>query len=234
MWTWDVKKINCIHSLKRVENLSIFLDIVTLLVDEGMRHSSRIARRLGLNRSTLERYRLQGKVCSGGRWCSGGSDCLGRFRMWHTYWKPVKRSYELLEDHRNSSFEAGMLEICLKASPHFFQFCQILSHGAYINQQFHSCRFTIFQRGENPLSLNESQLQQCILRRLRVRFGREIEIPNENVDQFVSWGRSLGIISRNPTFGRLEFEIRMFEKYLDSKNIFQEFSKDRRTIEGCS
>jgi len=235
MWTWDVNKINCIHSYKRVENLHIFLDIATLLVDEGMRSSSTIAKRLDLNRSTLETYRLQGRVCSGkGGWCSRGTDCLGRFRMWYTCWTPAKRSYELVEDYRKGSFEAGMLKICLKAAPHFLEFCQILSHGAYITKQNSLYQFRIFQREKKSLSLNEWQLQVYISRRLQIRFGRDIQIPYEDVDQFVLWGKSLGIISRNPTFGRLEFRVKKFEKYLDRKKIFSEFSKDRSIMEEYS
>lgn len=233
MWTWDVGKVNVIHSLKRVEDLHIFLDIATLLVDERMRGASKIAKRLGLNESTLEMYRLQGAVCSGrGGWCSGGTDCLGRFRMWYTYWTPAKRSYELVEDHRNGSFEAGMLKICLKAIPHFLEFCQILSHGAYITRQHYSYQFRIFQREKKPRTLNEWQLREFISKRLRTRFGKDVQIPYEDVDQFVLWAKSLGVISRNPTFGRFEFSVETFEKNLDRKKIFSEFSKDRSIMDG--
>lgn len=233
MWTWDVSKVNIMHSLKGVQDLRIFRDIAILLVDEEMRWSSKIAKRLGLNGSTLGTYRLQGRVCSGkGGWCSGGNDCLGRFRMWYTYWSPTKRSYELVEDHHCGSFEAAMLKICLKAVPHFLEFCQILSYGAHITRQHDSYQFRVFQREKKPFSVNEWQLEQYIRKRLRARFEKDIQIPYENVDRFVLWVKSLGIISRNPTFGRLEFRVKTFEKYLDRKKIFSDFSEDRSIMEG--
>lgn len=233
MWTWDVDEINCIHSYKRVENLSVFREIAKLLVDEGLRSFTKIAKRLDTNRITLETYRLQGKVCSGeGGWCTGGTDCLGRFRMWHTNWTPTKRSHELVKDHRDGSFEAGMLKICLKAAPHFLEFCQVLSHGAHITKQNHLYQFRISRRKKKALSLNEWKLRGYMDRRLRIRFGRDVRIPYEDIDQFVFWCKSLGIISENPSFGRLEFRVKTFEKYLDRKKIFNEFSEDRSVMEG--
>lgn len=231
MWTWDVDKVNCIHKLKIVEDLRIFVNITFLLVDEKIRSTPRIAKRLGLGGSTLERYRLQGRVCKGGGgWCSG-DDCLGRFGMWTSDWVPVKRGFELVDDHHNNHSEAGMLKISLKTIPHFFEFCEILSHGAHIVPQGYLYHFRIFQREKKAASLNNWQLASYVNKRLRKRF-EKVSVPYENIDQFVLWGKTLGIIQKNLTFGRLEFNVKMFEQYLDKKNIYTEFNKDREIMEG--
>jgi len=235
MWTWKTDKVNCVHSLKKVEDLRVFLNVALLLVEKGISSTSKIEERLGLDRSAFKEYRLQGRVCYGeGGWCSGGRSCLGRFGVWiDNSWSltPTEESSKLIQDYHKDSFEAEMLRICLKTVPHFFEFCEMLSYGANILRQYGEYKFRIFQRDEKPTRLNEWQLSNLIYARLRKRFIKGTEIPYEKVNQLLLWAKSLGIIRSNPVFGRLEFDIKSFESFLDKKHIYGEFSKDRDSME---
>lgn len=234
MWTWNVDKVNCIHKLKQVEDLHVFLKIAIFLVEKDVKSISEIAAKLGLSQSSMKEYILQGRVCLGeGGWCSA-NDCLGRFSIWFDYQsllEPTKRCSELLEDYHNELFEAGMLKICLKTVPHFLEFCEILSRGAHITQKYGEYLFKIFQKNKKTVSLDEWQLRRYVYERIRKRFGKGVSIPHEELDQLIVWSKHLEIIRRNPTFGWLEFNVKRFERYLDRKHIYEELSEDRDAME---
>ena len=231
MWSWN-RKIIFIHPPKRVSDLSYFPLMAKIInnygggwVDTHMTFDT-----LNLPFEDLREYLLQGRCCDG-RGVGCGGNCLGRFDLWKgdsNYVIHTKTGVNLAID---STPTAGILSIALRRIPHFLDFCEMLSHGAYISTENNSLQFRIFDPKRRFVDFSLYQIRQDLYRRVRSRFDKKISLCEINIEQLIDWAKSLQILQYRPALHRLEFSIRTFDSMLEVKNIYDEFSSDRKLME---